>query len=121
MVMPWEKRLAQAQRDVLDQSRANGKLDLRWRRLTLSGYLEGAAVALENPYPLWLLRRIEALRWGDGGGGLPPSLSLGALGPVLERFAAIPEQADQVAAVRFWLFCEIPYQLSEKEKGDALS
>lgn len=121
MVMLWKNRLAQARRSVCDQSCTEADFYLQWRHLTLSSYLEGAAVALENPYPLWLLRRIVALRWGDGEERLRPSLGLGALARQLEDFATIPGQAEQVAVVRFWLFCEIPYQLSEQQKGDTLS
>lgn len=118
--MPWEERLAQAQTQVWGEQRSGGMFSLKWRQITLSGYLEGAAIAVENPYPLWLMRRITALTWGEGEARLRPTTRMGQVAEILAMADPRLDQTGQAAAVRFWLFCKIPHQVMLKQKGDAL-
>lgn len=107
-MIPWKQRLAQAG----DTGRREP--ELRWlKNITLSGYLEGAAVTLGNPYPLWLLRRMSPY--------LAPDLRMFEVARRLREDCADPGGNPWAGAVIFRLFCEIPYLIGNKEKGDALS
>lgn len=116
MVMPWKERLAQAR--VKARAEGGWKFSQEWWKITLGSYLEGAAVALGNPYPLWLMRRIAALTWGDGEARLLPTSRMGEVAEILNKADPLRNQAARAAAVRFWLFCEIPNQVLHKQKGD---
>lgn len=116
MVMPWKERLSKAR--VRARAEDSWKFSQQWWQITLGGYLEGAAVALGNPYPLWLMRRIAALRWGADEARLLPTLRMGEVAEILNKADPIRNQTGQAAAVRFWLFCKIPYQVLCKQRGD---
>lgn len=106
-IIPWKQRLAQAGGTSCREP------ELWWlKNITLSGYLEGAAVTLKNPYPLWLLRRISPY--------LAPDLRMYEVARRLREDCAGPGGDPRAAAVIFQIFCEIPYLIANKQEGDVL-
>lgn len=90
-------------------------------RITLSGYLEGAALAMGSPYPLWLLAKITGCQWGKGQGSFHPAVSMKAVLTWLRNTCR--EDSDfgrQAGQLLFLLLCEIPYCVQNNKKEDVI-